>query len=112
MNTTNSTSLPEPVAQYIEAANRLDAAGATACFTPDAVVRDEQKDHVGLAAIERWVSQTGQAYQPHVTVTSARTVGATVKLAGQVAGNFAGSPVDLDYDFHLRDGKIAELTIR
>ena len=112
MNHTNSTSLPEPVARYIESANRFDAAGAAEYFTPDAVVRDEQKDHIGHVAIERWIAQTSQAAQPHVTVTSARTLGATVKLTGHVAGNFAGSPVDLDYEFHLQGGKITRLTIQ
>lgn len=112
MNPINSTSLPEPVAQYIESANRFDAAGAAAYFTPDAVVRDEQKDHVGRAAIERWIAQTSQAAQPHVTVIGARILGVTVKLTGRVAGNFPGSPVELDYAFYLQGGKIAQLTIQ
>ena len=78
MKPINSTPLPEPIAQYIDSANRLDAADATECFTPDAIVRDEQKEHVGHAAIERWIAHTIHAYQPHVTVTSARTLGGTV----------------------------------
>jgi hypothetical protein len=112
MNLTQTTSLPEPVVRYIESANRFDAADATACFTPDAIVRDEQKDHVGHAAIARWISQTIEAYQSHVTVTSVQTLGATVNVVGRVSGSFAGSPLDLDYEFHLRDGKISQLTIR
>jgi hypothetical protein len=112
MNPTQSTSLPEEVARYIESANRFDAANATACFTPEAIVRDEQKEHVGHPAIERWIAQTIHAYQPHVTVTSAGTLGATVNLVGSVSGNFAGSPLDLDYEFQLQAGKISQLTIR
>jgi len=112
MNHINPISLPEPIARYIDAANRFDTAGAAGCFTPDAIVRDEQKDHVGRAAIERWISQTSQAFQPHVTATSIQAVGANMKMVGRVAGNFSGSPVNLDYDFFLQDGKISRLTIR
>ena len=100
------------VVAYCEAVNDLDLDRLLSLFAPDAVVRDEQKDHIGHVAIERWIAQTSQAAQPHVSVTSARTLGATVKLTGRVAGNFAGSPVDLDYEFHLQGGKIARLTIQ
>jgi hypothetical protein len=112
MNHINSTSLPAPIARYLESANQFDAAGATASFTPDAIVRDEQKEYVGLAAIERWVLQTSRAAQPQVTVTSVHPDGAKVKMVGRVAGSFPGSPVNLDYEFELREGKIALLTIR
>ncbi|WP_414661763.1 nuclear transport factor 2 family protein [Horticoccus sp. 23ND18S-11] len=112
MNHLNSTSLPEPIARYIESANRFDAPAATECFTPDAIVRDEQKEHAGRAAIERWITQTSQAFQPQVTVASVVSVGAKVNLIGTVAGNFSGSPVNLDYEFLLQDGKIALLAIR
>lgn len=111
MNHLNSLSLPKPIARYLDSANRFDAAGATECFTPDAIVRDEQKEHVGHTAIERWVTQTSQAAQPQVTVISMELLGTTVKMVGTVAGNFPGSPVNLDYEFHLHDGKIARLTI-
>ena len=112
MNKITSTSLPEPIAQYIDAANRFDTAGAAGCFAPDAIVRDEQKEHVGRAAIEQWIAQTSQAFQPHVTATSTQSVGANVKMVGFVTGNFPGSPVNLDYDFSLQNGKISLLTIR
>ena len=112
MNHINSISLPEPIARYIDSANRFDTAGAAGCFTPEAIVRDEQKEHVGRSAIERWITQTSQAFQPHVTATSIQAVGANVKMVGFVTGNFPGSPVNLDYDFSLQDGKISLLTIR
>lgn len=112
MNHIHSTSLPEPIARYLDSANRFDAAGASGSFTPDAAVRDEQHEYVGHAAIERWIAQTSQSYQAQVTVTNVLALGANVKIAASIAGNFSGSPVDLDYDFCLQDGKIARLTIQ
>lgn len=112
MNHINSTTLPDPIARYLDSANRFDAASASECFAPDAIVRDEQKEYIGRAAIERWITQTSQAHQPQVSVTRFASLGANVKMVGRVAGNFSGSPVNLDYEFFLQDGKIARLTIR
>lgn len=111
MNNQKTPSVPEPIARYLESANRFDADGATGNFTPDAIVRDEQKEYVGRGEIAQWITQTSQASQPHVTVTSITSLDAKVKMVGCVTGNFPGSPVNLDYDFHLRDGMIAQLTI-
>ncbi|MFO1447835.1 MAG: nuclear transport factor 2 family protein [Opitutaceae bacterium] len=104
--------LPEPIAQYIACANRFDAAGATGYFTPDAVVRDERRDHVGHTAIERWIDESSKSARPQVTATHVQARGAEVQMTGRVAGNFPGSPLDLDYEFRLQDGKIARLTIQ
>lgn len=98
--------------RYVEAANRFDPSAAVACFSRDAVVHDEQQDHVGANAIARWIAQTSRDYRPHVTVIRAQTTGDTVRMGVTVAGDFPGSPVDLDYELRLRDGKIARLNIR
>ena len=112
MKTNPLHSLPEPIAQYFACANRFDAAGATGCFTLDAIVHDEQKDHVGHAAIERWIAESSASAQPQVTPTQVEVRGATVQMTGRVTGNFPGSPLDLDYTFLLQDGKISRLTIQ
>lgn len=112
MNTNIPTSLPDAIDRYFDAANRFDAAAAAACFTPDALVRDEHQDYIGTAAIESWVSQTGEKYQPRATVTGVREKGEKLALTVNVAGQFPGSPVELEFEFHLRDGKIARLTIQ
>ena len=104
--------IPTAVTAYLDAANRFDAAGAAACFTPNAVVRDEHKDYIGSPAIERWVSQTSLEYRPRVTETSTQMRANTVRMAVRVTGDFPGSPVALDYEFRLQDGKIAQLDIR
>lgn len=108
----NPNQIPEAVARYFEAANRFDPSAAAACFTSDAIVHDERQDHVGSAAIERWVAHTSREYRPRVTMTSATIAGDTVRIVGTVTGDFPGSPVDLDYEIRLRDGKIAQLNIR
>lgn len=112
MRTIHTNELPETVAKYLEAANRFDAAGATACFTPDAIVRDEQKDYQGAAAIMQWVLDTSREFRPHVTVIRAEMRGDALRMAGKVVGDFPGSPVELNYEIRLRDNKIDQLTIQ
>ena len=112
MSTIHTNQLPEAVAKYLEAANRFDATGAAACFTPHAIVRDEQKDHVGSTAIEHWISQTSLQYRPQATVVHAQTTDDRLQMVVNVAGNFPGSPVELDYELRLQEGKIARLTIQ
>ncbi len=111
MNNPSSTSLPEPIARYVDFANRFDAAGAASCFAPDAVVRDEQREYVGLPAIEAWVRHTSEAYRPQVEVTRFAADGEHVTMSGRVEGNFPGSPADLEYRVLLRHGRIAALTV-
>lgn len=108
---TNTTTLPEAVTRYFDASNRFDAESAAACFTPDAIVRDEAKTHIGTDEIRNWVSHYSKEYQPQASVVGAQQKGDKVAAAVRVTGRFPGSPVELDYDFSLRGGKIAELTV-
>jgi hypothetical protein len=112
VSTHTSITLPDAIGHYFAAANRFDAAAAAACFTPDAIVHDEAQDHIGTDAINSWIAHASEKYQPHATVISARDKGDKLVLAVRVAGQFPGSPANLEFEFLLRDEKIAELTIQ
>ena len=112
MNTNTNVTLPDAVARYFDAANRFDAESAAACFTPDAVVHDEGKNHVGTEAIRGWVSHASEQYQPQVKVLSAEENGEQLAVAARVSGQFPGSPVELAFKLTLRHGRIAELAIQ
>jgi hypothetical protein len=47
-----------------------------------------------------------------VTVLGAGEKGDKLAVAARVAGQFPGSPVELEFAFSLRDGKIAELAVQ
>ena len=105
-------SLPGAIARYIEASNRFDPDSAAACFTPDAIVGDEGHTHIGREAIGNWVSQTSEKYRPHATVIDTREQGDQMVLNVRVAGQFPGSPIELKFQFSLRNDAIAQLTIQ
>jgi hypothetical protein len=108
---TTKTSLPEVVTRYLAAANRFDAALAAACFAPSAIVHDENCDYAGRDAIRAWVAETSRKYQPAFTPLRSLASDNCVSLSVAVSGQFPGSPVTLDFELRLQDGKISTLTI-
>ncbi|MEU7814888.1 nuclear transport factor 2 family protein [Pseudonocardia sp. NPDC049154] len=102
---------PEAVATYLRAKTDTDVGTIVGCFTPDAVVHDEGRDHVGTAEIRAWAEGVAAAYTLTRTVRSVRGVGAATVVAVEIAGDFPGSPVLLHHHFTLADGSLAALTI-
>lgn len=111
INPNHTAHLHESISLYIEASNSFDAQAAAACFAPDATVHDDEHDYTGIEAIESWISESISKYHAHATVTHALQDGEKTALTVKVAGQFPGSPVELKFDFFLRQGKIAQLSI-
>ena len=106
-----SISLPKPIAEYFAAEQAGDAAQLARCFVSDGVVHDEGGTFTGTVAIEQWNAVARAKY--HHTVTPIRSTvrdGATI-VVGRVAGDFPGSPIELDHIFRLDGDKIASLDI-
>jgi len=107
-----SVDLPTPIAIYIDAENRGDTQALAQCFAEDAVVRDEGKTIEGLAAIKQWKAETKRKYQHTIEpLASAQKDGKTI-VTNRLAGNFPGSPIELEFVFELDGDKIASLEIR
>ena len=105
-------SLPKPIAAYFAADKAGDAVSLARCFTDAGVVRDEGGTFTGTAAIERWnVDARTKYHHTVVPLSVTQSDGATVVLA-RVAGDFPGSPVQLQHAFRLDGGQIASLEIR
>ena len=103
--------LPKPIATYIAASNAHDADACAACFTDDAVVRDEGREMRGVAAVRDWMKAAIEKYRHMVEVIRSATAGGKTVVTGRVSGDFPGSPVDLRYTFTLAGEKIARLEI-
>jgi len=105
-------SLPKPIASYFGAEKAEDASALARCFADEGVVRDEGGTFTGRTAIERWNADARAKYHHTVVPLSVtESDGATVVLA-RVAGDFPGSPVELQHAFRLDGGQIASLEIR
>ena len=104
--------LPAPVVAYIAAENGDDVTVPARCFAENAVVQDEGRTMKGLAAIQRWKTETKQKY--HYTVESLAAVQKDDKtvVTARLTGDFPGSPVELQFVFGLEGVRISSLEIR
>ncbi len=104
--------LPAVILDYFAAANDGRIEDVTLCFAENAHVHDENNDHIGHPAIRKWVADTTRDFQPKTTLLRAIENNGTLVATTTVAGNFPGSPVDLNFSFTLTAGKIATLSIQ
>jgi ketosteroid isomerase-like protein len=103
--------LPEPLGEYFAAANAHDPDRIAACFTEDAVVRDEGGDIRGRKAVHAWADETGRKYRFKADVVAVEAAPDRTVVTAHVTGDFPGSPIDLRYRFKLVDRQIAGLEI-
>ena len=83
--------------RYFDAANRFHIDDASDCFTPDAFVHDEERDHIGREAIHAWIEDTTQKYDSQFEVTCSKSHGDVTRVTAKVSGDFPGNPIDLRY---------------
>jgi hypothetical protein len=103
--------LPGPVAAYVQAANAQDPGAISACFTSDALVRDEGRDRRGAKEIRAWAEEVNKKYRPIVEALSIASENGKIVMVGRVSGAFSGSPVQLRYIFVLEAHNITALEI-
>ena len=104
--------LPEPIAHYFAADLAGDASAVARCFTADAVVRDEGGSFTGVTAIEQWNRQAKAKYHYTVEPLSVSAQHGEIVVTGKVAGDFPGSPINLQHIFRITGDKIVSLEIR
>jgi hypothetical protein len=109
-NASRPIELPAPIAAYF-AADAADAHGVARCFTENAVVVDEHREHRGRRAIARWKAEATTKYHYTSEPLTVDVSGADVIVAARVTGDFPGSPIELRYRFVLDGDKIARLEI-
>ena len=106
----NDLILPVPIAAYFSADARHPEA-VVDCFTEQATVKDESRTYTGIEAIKAWKTSSSTKYT-YIAEPFALDRNADLQIVRvHVAGNFPGSPVDLQYQFRLDRGLIAALEI-
>ncbi len=106
-----STKLPPSIQAYFAAKTHNDGDAMLAPFAESAIVQDEGKEMRGLPAIREWMKETNRKYRYTVEVTGVTENANTATVTCRLTGDFPGSPVDVNYAFVLKDGKIANLEI-
>jgi hypothetical protein len=101
-----------PIIQgYMDSSNAHDVKSVLACFSDDAVVRDENATHRGKIDIERWITTTIEKYNFQFKPLSSQKRDNETVVTVEVSGTFPGSPICLDYHFVIAGDKITCLSI-
>lgn len=103
--------LPSPIAAFFQASNTRKTDDFLLLFTDSAIVTDEAKDYRG-AAIKEWIDLATAEAKPISEVIDLTHQGKKMVVTAQVSGNFPGSPVQLCYEFTLKDNRIDVLMIK
>jgi len=110
-NSTMTLRLPDALQTYFDVSNGGDVAQLASCFCPQATVFDENQRHVGIAAIEAWQHKVRKAFVFQVQPLQARQGKNGLSVLTRLAGNFPGSPVQLNHVFTLEGDLIRSLEI-
>jgi ketosteroid isomerase-like protein len=106
-----NSNIPEPVARYFAADHAGDVDMLDECFAPDAIVKDESKQHEGIEAIKSWQAAAKAEYEYTSELLECQAEGDKAYARAKVTGTFPGSPIELGYTFALAGGRISALTI-
>ena len=104
-------SVPTPVATYLAAEKAKDSETLGECFREDAVVRDEGREHRGVAAIKAWHREANAKFRYVVEPLEASASGPTVVVRARVSGDFPGSPIEPRFTFAVSGDRIASLEV-
>ena len=106
-----TTKMHSTLEHYFAATNKHDVAGMIGDLTDDAVVKDEGREHRGVAAIRKWMKETIQKYKFKAEPTSVARENDQTAVSVTISGDFPGSPIALTYWFKLEGQKITRLEI-
>jgi len=103
--------LPDLITAFVAAQNAQESATYVACFTPDAVVFDEGRNHQGRDQIRAWKKETNQKYNALLEPIGYSGSEDAGKLNAKISGTFEGSPIMLNFQFKFTNGLISSLRI-
>lgn len=103
--------LPEIVATYIDASNRLEVKDYVATFALDATIKEDSigKELVGRSEIANYFTTYFVNTKTHTELLDYTIKGDTVNMRVMFRGNFSGGEIVGLYHFLLKDGLIQEL---
>src|SRR5258708_13757729 len=93
---TINAELPQPIADYFQAANAHKTDAVVAAFAEDALVTDENREHRS-AAIKEWSDEVNEKYKPHAEVTNGAEIRDKTIVTADVSASSQRTPAQLTY---------------
>ena len=104
-------SLPQPIATYYHASDVFDDELLASCFAEDAILVDEGEEYHGPEAISGHILEANRDAKVMTEINNCIQRNDETVVTATISGNFAGSPIPLDFHFTLNNGKIKTLEI-
>jgi ketosteroid isomerase-like protein len=101
--------LPNVIVALTKAQNSFDSTAYANCFTENATVFDEGKNHIGKTEIQQWITKANEEYQ--AVMKPVEYSAKEEVLKAEVSGNFPGSPIVLSYHFTFQNELVESLKI-
>ncbi len=106
------TTTVDLIDRYFAAASRHDVDAIVSLFAATGVVVDDGDTHHGTNEIRDWRAGSASQYEYTTTLIRREPAGDhDITVTARLEGNFPGSVVDLQHEFHTDDGFIEELRI-
>lgn len=103
--------LPQVIQDLLKAQDKFDSAAYANCFSTNAIVYDEGRNHIGRTEIQYWNNSTNENYKTVIKPLSYAQNGTKAVLTAENAGTFPGSPIVLQFHFEIVNGLIESLKI-
>ncbi|RXZ81064.1 nuclear transport factor 2 family protein [Paenibacillaceae bacterium] len=103
--------LPQVIDLFFQASNGHHTEAMLACFTDDAVIRDDNRIFKGAAAITGWSDKEYIGAKVQITILSCSSRGTELIVSTEVNGNYPECPYYFDYTFTIEAGLIKKLQI-
>jgi hypothetical protein len=113
--TETKLTVPKPVSQYVMAMNMHDGEAMMGAFLEEAVVNDQQREHLGKRAIRAWADKELIADNVTMYVAGSHSNGDHCAVLAKVTGTYDKTglpdPLMLRFYFSASDQGISQLVI-
>jgi len=103
--------LPENVQNFYQANAENISLVIPKFFTSDAIVKDENIKYVGHTEICKWLSDAIAKYKFKAEPLKVLETNEYFSVLTKVSGDFPNSPIEITYQFKLRNNQITALEI-
>lgn len=103
--------LPQPIATFYHASDIYDDDLLASCFAEDAMLVDEGEEYHGPEAVSGHILEANREAKVMTEITDCIVKNGETVVTAIISGNFAGSPIPLDFHFTLNNEKIKTLNI-
>lgn len=104
--------LPETIATFFHAQDVYDDDLLASCFADNAILLDEGQEYYGPENVSGHILEANRNAKVRTEISNCVELSdKTIIVTATISGDFVGSPIPLDFNFTINNGKIKTLNI-